>query len=240
MKTKFILAAFIAAFTQAALADVALSGSGSVGRPITAKQAAIESQSSQKLVVTVKNSVMGLKDVGAGTAQIAMISGPLEEVSKALEPADAAKLKGTQVSSEAAAFIVNPANTVTSLTPDQIKDIFSGKVTNWKDVGGADMPIKVFILDKNNGPRLAADVTLFAGTTLVAGAVERSKSADITPIVSQVPGAISYVGIFDAKKASVKIVDDKALTIPLVLVTSGEPTAEEKAVIDAAKTALAQ
>jgi len=240
MKKHLLLAALAVALTQAAFADIALSGSGSVGRPITSKQAAIEAKSGQKLAITIKNSVMGLKDTVAGTSQIGMISGPLDQVSKALEAADAGKLKGTQVGSEAGAFIVNPANTVTALTTEQIKDIFVGKVTNWKEVGGEDTPIKVFVLDNNNGPRLSANTTIFAGLTLTSAAVERSKSADITPIVAQVPGAISFVGIFDAKKAAVKIVDDKALVIPLVLVTNGEPTTEEKTVIDAAKEALAE
>ena len=237
-----ILLAGLALLTQLASADVTLCGSGSLGRPLTAKQADIEAKSGQKLVITLKNSVLGIKDLVAGTANLAMISGPFDGAAKAAGLASdvSAGLKPTQIGEEAAAFIVNPANPVGSLTVEQIKGIFEGKITNWKDVGGSDAAIKIFVLDGSNGPRLAADATLFAGAPLVAGAVERSKSGDITPIVAQVPDAISYVGVGDAKKAAVKIVDDKALTIPLILISKGEPTAEQKAVIDAAKEILSK
>lgn len=52
-------------------------------------------------------------------------------------------IKAHQYAWEALAIVVNNANPITNLTAQQVRDIFSGKITNWKDVGGQDKPIKV-------------------------------------------------------------------------------------------------
>jgi phosphate transport system substrate-binding protein len=199
---------------------------------IKAQQTAIESASGQKLEVTTKNSALGVKDLVAGKANLAVVSGPAKAVYKAAGISDdvADKLVAATVGSEKAAFIVNPANPVSTLTTDQLKGIFTGKITNWKEVGGSDTPIRVFFADQSNGFRLAADEQLFGGAALVG--TERAKSGDVTPVVAQSPDAISFIGAGDVK-ATVKVVEQSAVTIPLILVSNGQPTADQKAVISA-------
>jgi len=81
-KTYTLLASFLL-LTQLAVADVTLCGSGSFGRMIKAQQTAIESASGQKLEVTTKNSALGVKDLVAGKANLAVVSGPAKAVYKA-------------------------------------------------------------------------------------------------------------------------------------------------------------
>ncbi len=57
----------------------------------------------------------------------------------------------TQIGYEAFVFFVHKDNPIDSLTSQQIKDIYSGKITNWKEVGGEDKPIEAFQRDKNSG-----------------------------------------------------------------------------------------
>ena len=61
------------------------------------------------------------------------------------------KMKLTPIGREAFVFIVNKNNPVDNLTMDQLKDIYSGKITNWKDVGGANRPINVVQRNKGSG-----------------------------------------------------------------------------------------
>ena len=67
--------------------------------------------------------------------------------------ADAAgiSLIETPIASDALIFIVNPNNPVTSLTSEQIQDIYTGKITNWKEVGGNDIEIKPYVRNANSG-----------------------------------------------------------------------------------------
>lgn len=57
----------------------------------------------------------------------------------------------TPIGKEAFVFFVNAKNPVNSLTIEQIRDIYSGKITNWKDVGGEDSPIKPFQREASSG-----------------------------------------------------------------------------------------
>jgi phosphate transport system substrate-binding protein len=57
----------------------------------------------------------------------------------------------TPIASDALVFIINSKNPVTSLTSEQIQDIYSGKITNWKEVGGNDRKIQPFVRNPNSG-----------------------------------------------------------------------------------------
>jgi phosphate transport system substrate-binding protein len=60
-------------------------------------------------------------------------------------------LTETPVAADALVFIVNPKNPITSLTGEQIQDIYTGKITNWKEVGGNDAEIMPFVRNPNSG-----------------------------------------------------------------------------------------
>lgn len=61
------------------------------------------------------------------------------------------ELEMTEIGNDALVFLINAANPVKSLTTEQLKDIFTGKITNWKEVGGDDAEIIVFIRPENSG-----------------------------------------------------------------------------------------
>ncbi len=72
------------------------------------------------------------------------------------------------IAAEAFVFIVNADNPIESLTQQQIKDIYSGKITNWKEVGGEDVEIIAFQRNRNSGSQNY--MIEFMGTTLLADA----------------------------------------------------------------------
>jgi phosphate transport system substrate-binding protein len=97
---------------------------------------------------------------GSGTGVAAIINGTTDiaNASRELKPdeTETAKsknlnLKQFEVALDGIALIVNPGNKVDSLTIEQISEIFTGKITNWKQVGGADMPITLYGRENSSG-----------------------------------------------------------------------------------------
>lgn len=105
------------------------------------------------------------------------------------------------VARDAIGVIVNPSNPVTNLTLGQVSDIFSGKINNWRDVGGEDRPIVRVSREVNSGTHVfflqaviqlgnPTDKTIFAASTLLL-----PSSEGIIAEVSQNPNAIGYDGL---------------------------------------------
>ena len=97
---------------------------------------------------------------GSGTGIAALINGTLDiaNASRAMKDKEIEEAKANGVEAvehviaiDALAIIVNPANPITQLTIDQLADIFTGRVTNWKDVGGNDAPIVIVSRETNSG-----------------------------------------------------------------------------------------
>ena len=104
----------------------------------------------------------------------------------------------TPVAIQAFAPVANKEGlgSVTSLSKDQLISIFAGKVTNWKDVGGADQEIVLINRAKGSGTRSQMGKFLFGGddTMFATGASEEDNSETVKTTVAQTPGAISYLG----------------------------------------------
>jgi phosphate transport system substrate-binding protein len=104
----------------------------------------------------------------------------------------------TAVAIQAFAPVANKTGpgSATSLTKQQLVDIFTGKTTNWKDVGGDDQAIVLINRAKGSGTRSQMAKFLFAGddTKFATGASEEDNSETVKTTVAQTPGAISYLG----------------------------------------------
>ncbi len=161
------------------------------------------------------------------------------------------------IARDAIAVIVNPENPVSKLTLQQISDIYSGKITNWTEVGGEDRPIVRLSRETNSGTHVyfletvlrlgnSDDKTLFAMETLLL-----PSSEGIISEVRDNPNAIGYDGlgyvpddlktIAIAKEAgsayvlpSIETVNDKSYAIArdLYMYTDGEPTGLIKEYLD--------
>lgn len=73
------------------------------------------------------------------------------------------------IAKDAFAFIVNPKNQVRNLTIEQIQKIYTGEITNWKEVGGKDAEIKAYIRDANSGSQEKMETMVMAGLTMIHG-----------------------------------------------------------------------
>lgn len=231
----------LASVTLTGHAQIKLHGAAALCAALQPHQSQIETKSGQKVTLVSKNAGLGLQDLLEGKADLGMVTASIAGAAAGIQ-VDAAKLANLQATSVAAdpiVFVVHPSNPVTKLTLDQIKSILTGAITNWKEVGGADSPIKVFGLANVNGPRIALNEQLLGSAELAKSAAIRHTPKDISGIVAQVPAGIGFLGKSNLG-ADVKCLEtDKPLAMAMLLVSNGPPTAEQKAVIEACKQILA-
>ncbi len=104
-----------------------------------------------KIAVTGGGSGTGIAALIQGTADIANASRPMKEGEKEQARANGIEPVEHVVAIDALAVIVNPANPVDRLTIGQLSDIFTGRITNWAEVGGRDAPIVLLSRETNSG-----------------------------------------------------------------------------------------
>ena len=109
-------------------------------------------------------------DTENGTRLIIAYEAP-ESVKEELK-ADGAPLDQKAIGRDALVFIVNDDNPMQSLSQQQIKDIYAGKITNWKEVGGADSPIVAFQRGEDSGSQTLFQKLLIQGGELMEAPTE--------------------------------------------------------------------
>src|SRR5262249_39755648 len=135
---------------SAALADtVKISGATTVlNVVVNPTRAAVEKSSGHTLEIAGNNTGKGLVELSEGTVDMAMVSDPmdiaLDAAAVAGKKLDAHTLQFVVVKHDEIVFVTHPSNPVGKLTWEQIRDIHTGKIANWKEVGGKDLPIVVY------------------------------------------------------------------------------------------------
>jgi phosphate transport system substrate-binding protein len=270
-------------FILLAITIVALVFSASCGRPSSGEAASdssatyIENKGSDTIVnlalawaekyqadhpevrisVTGGGSGTGIASLINGTVDIANASRKIKEEEVADAQSNGIEPVEHIIARDAIAVIVNPENPVNQLTLKQISDIYSGKISNWSEVGGEDRPIVRLSRETNSGTHVyfletvlrlgnSEDKTLFSMDTLLL-----PSSEGIIAEVRQNPNAIGYDGLGYVPKdlkmiaiaeqeggayvlPSIPTVNDKTYPIArdLYMYTDGEPTGIVKEYLD--------
>jgi phosphate transport system substrate-binding protein len=200
------------------------------GRPTTSPSGTVESSQTTQTIVnkgsdTIVNMALAWAEAytdqhpevrisvtggGSGTGIAALINGTVDvaNASRAMKPEEVerAQANGIEpvehiVAGDAIAVVVNPTNPVSALTIDQLSDIFTGKITNWHEVGGEDRPIVLLSRESNSGTHIyfleqvvrkgeEDNESLFSPDTLLM-----PSSEGISTEVRQNPNAIGYDGL---------------------------------------------
>ena len=208
---------------------VALNGSTSMEKLVNGlKEGIVETYPNLQLEPQFTGSSAGIEAVTNGTADIGDVSRALTDEEKA------GGLVENIVALDGIAVVTDTANTATNLTTQQLKDIYTGKITNWSEVGGADQNIVVIGRESGSGTRDAfeeildiADQCQLAQTLNETGAVAAA--------VQSTPGAIGYISLdalndkvkalqLDGVAPSEETVKDGSYTLqrPFVMATKGE------------------
>ena len=233
----FILSSAPFASAQAVLG---LHGSTTVQGALEARHAELEAAVGRKIEFSANGSSVGLASLAAGQAQMAMISAPLDEVAQKLNvknpgAINVAQFRAAEIGHVKIAFIVNPRNSVRALSAVQLAGVFTGKIVNWKELGGGNSPIVVITL-ANGGPLIPDALLHGAPITLAARMVPNA--SQIPGLVAQQPNAIGIISTAHVKGPTSLVQTDVEIAVPLFLVTKGEPTAVEQKLIDAARKLL--
>lgn len=192
---KNVLVAVLAVLSLGASAQK-IKGSDTV-LPLAQKQAEqyIKSNPSSKVIVTGGGSGVGISALMDGSTDIAMASRKIKFDEKMkLQQAGQAVVEKT-IGWDALAVIVNPKNGVSQLTRQQLEDIFTGKITNWKQVGGNDAKIVVYSRESSSGTYEFFKEHILKGKNYMSSILSMPATGAIIQSVSQTPGAIGYVGV---------------------------------------------
>jgi phosphate transport system substrate-binding protein len=174
------------------------------------------------IAVTGGGSGVGLAAIVSGTTDIAQSSRSMKMDEK-LKMQEAGKaFKEVIIAFDALAVIVNPSNTVSQLTREQLEGIFTGKITNWKEVGGEDGKIVVYSRETSSGTYEFFKEHVLNKKNFGPNALLMPATGAITQSVSQTKGAIGYVGLAYVDKAvkPLKVSYDKGKTFVTPTVAS--------------------
>jgi phosphate transport system substrate-binding protein len=240
--TVVLLALTLACSKPAAAPTLTYEGSSTIGENIMpAATVAFDKKSG------VKFTAVGLKGSGEGFAALMNGAVPIAGMSRNLTPEERAKGPYYRIIGyDAIAVFVNEANPVKALTKDQLKKIYTGEVTNWKSVGGKDLPI-VVVTEMQSGTRATThEFRRMALDGAAFGPVkEIDQPHDCVKHVAGDPGAIASVTLaFQMAGVRPVAVDgiapdaDKVrsgaypLGRPLLLVSKDAPTGSSKDFFD--------
>jgi phosphate transport system substrate-binding protein len=165
--------------------------------PLTQKEAEVyqKKNAGSSIMVTGGGSGVGIAALLNGTTDIAQSSRKMKMDEK-MKLQDAGKpFTETIIAYDALAVIVNPGNKVSQLTREQLESIFTGKVTNWKELGGEDTKIVVYSRETSSGTYEFFKEHVLNKKNFSQGALLMPATGAIVQSVSQTRGAIGYVGL---------------------------------------------
>lgn len=211
---------------------IEIAGSTSV-QPVAEKlaQAYMQKHPDVKITVQGGGSAVGLKSVQDGTADIGTYSSNLKGN-------ESNGITSYPIAKDGIVIVANNANSVTDLTTNQTKDIFSGNITNWNAVGGTSGTINVVTREDGSGTRDAFISLVMGGkngTPILKTAVVQSSTEAIKQSVKGDPNAIGYISLADLNgdvkavkidgiSPSEQTVSDGTYKIqrPFILITKGQ------------------
>lgn len=183
-------------------------------------------------------SSAGVRAAKTGAAEIGMLSRELKK--------DEKDLTEFVIAHDAIAVVIHPENPVGEITKEQIKEIFAGRITNWKALGGPDHPIHVIAREEGSGTRGAFDELIMGKDEEVTpSALVQESNGSVRETVAGDPYAIGYVslGLVDERVKPLKVDgvfptveavkrNEYSIVRPFLFVTKGEPTGLARDFID--------
>jgi phosphate transport system substrate-binding protein len=187
------------------------------------------------ITVSESGSGNGAKSLINAACDVATMSRPMKSSEmKAAQDAGILPIEHI-VAMDGIAVVVHPSNPVAKLTVEQIRDIYTGKVRNWKDLGGPDQPIVVISRDTNSGTYETFETMVLKGDKIAGNVEYVGSNGAIRQRVMSTPAAVGYVGLAFTEGVKALTVNDVEATPdtvtskkypisrPLYMYTNGRP-----------------
>jgi phosphate transport system substrate-binding protein len=190
-------------------------------------------------------SGVGIASLIDGTTRLASSSRKIKDRELQGARDSGISLHETIIAMDGIAVVVNPSNRIQNLTVSQIRAVYTGATSNWKELGGEDLEIVVLSRDTSSGTFEAFEKLALGGRKVRPDALVTASNQVVNMTVAQTPGAIGYLGfgyVSDKVRAvNVNGVDPGIQSIrsgryplsrPLYIYTRGRPAGEAKRFLD--------
>jgi phosphate transport system substrate-binding protein len=188
-----------------------------------------EKASGDSLTIIQSTPVKGLMALEKGEVDVATAAVSLEVMvaGAAREGVmiDPATLQQAEVAKNRVVVFVHKSNTIKKLSKGQLKKIFSGKITNWKELGGNDEPIMVVWGTATPGQNALFSKEILDNEVVTPNAIKATDYLSIRETIKANPGAVG-VDPEGMTVATVNVVDIPIVTSPIIVVTKGKPSAK--------------
>jgi phosphate transport system substrate-binding protein len=191
-----------------------------------------EKQSKIKLVLTEQGPDVALKELDEGKIDLATAGLPFTDWVSLVEKQNytlknKTNIKIRVIGRDLIQVYVNPDVHMTQLNKKQLKDIFTGKVTNWKELGGADAKITVVFGTKIPGTNKVWQKEIMDEAAWVGSMKSTETAPDIAKEIAATPGAIGIGPIgLDTQNVRVRSMKTPAVGRPIVAASVGQPNQE--------------
>ncbi len=226
--------------------NITMAGSTTV-LPIAQRTAEVFMGKHPDINITVRGggSGVGIASIIDGTCDIGDASRPIKdkEIKKAIDKG--VNPKANVVAMDGIAVIVHPSNKVDKLTMEQIREIYTGKISNWSQTGGTNTKIVIISRDSSSGTFETFNNLALKKARVRPDALMQASNQAVATTIAQTPGGIGYVGLgylsssvkavaVDGVMPSKKTVlsQDYKLARPLFMYTNGEPKGVVKQYMD--------
>jgi phosphate transport system substrate-binding protein len=221
---------------------VRLSGAASVvDSVINPHKAAVEKATGYALEIVKSNAGKGLIDLVDGKCDASLASASIDTVAKAAKGAGKEvatdNLQLHTMATDEVVFVVHPSNKVKTLTFEQLKDMHTGKIRNWKELGGDDLAIIIVTDTVSSATRGLIKQAVLKNEEYLKEALAVNV-ATISDEVAKAPGAIGGLGAGFVKAGAVSQVATSKIERPLGLITLGAPSEKVRKVFEAYKAAV--
>lgn len=242
LRTITLSTLFILLTVAISMADILKIGAGAaptenVLKPI---ETAFEKAAGLDLSIVASGPKQAFTDLDRGTVDAAAAGLSFDDWMALLKKegvavADPATFKPVTIGKDRVVVIVHKTNTIAKLTKEQLTGIFTGKITNWKEVGGSDAPILVVWGGLTQGTNTMFVKNIMDGAKPTTEVIGVSTAEDIRQNVSVNPEAIGF-GPMAILNATVRSPETPEVARPITLITKGAPSSKVQKLIDFIKS----
>lgn len=208
------LALFISVVAAAAQDKITIRGSNTIGEELAPRLIAEykKDHANVSFDLEFKGTGYGLGALMGGYCDIAGASKPVGKEQQEIAQIRQVQFKEYILGSYAVAVLANAANPVSNLTSNQVQSLFTGKIHNWKEVGGPDAPVHLYGRDPVSGTHVGFKELAMANQDYGQPIQLFTNYPAIADAIAKDPGGIGYVGLDLTQHAGTKAVSIDGVT----------------------------